>query len=166
MSQRSIAMLVAALAIFAVAAGCGGGDDGDSTAAETSSDTDAPALTKAEFIKQGDKICATASKEYNEGIEDFSTENEVSQAKGPTEEQEEEVLAEIVLPRIKVEMEELRELGPPDGEEERVDVIFTGVEEVVAEGEDDPSTVAGNENPFADPNAEAKAFGFKVCGQS
>ncbi len=165
MSKRSIAMLTAALAIFAVAAGCGGGDDGDGAAKAGSSD-DAPALTKAEFIEQGDEICKEASEEYGAGIEEFLTENDVSQAKGPTVEQEEELLAEIVLPRIKVEMEELRELGPPEGEEERVDEIFTGVEDVVAEGESDPSTVAGNENPFADPNAKAKAFGFEVCGQS
>jgi hypothetical protein len=158
-------MLAAALAIFAVAAGCGGGDDG-STAETDSPDTDAPALTKAEFVKQGDEICAAASEEYGEGIEDFFTENDVSQTKGPTTEQEEELLAEIILPRIKTEMEELRELGPPEGEEQRVDEIFTGVEEAVAEGESDPSTVAGGENPFADPNAKAKAFGFEVCGRS
>jgi hypothetical protein len=161
MSKRSIAMLAAALALFALAAGCGGGDDGDDTPAEAS--PDAPALTKAEFIKQGDRICATASEEYGEGIEAFIEENDWPSRE---EEEEEELLAEIVLPRIRVEMEELRELGPPEGEEERVDVIFTGVEEVVAEGEADPSTVTGNENPFADPNAEAKTFGFKVCGQS
>lgn len=165
MSRRLIVVLLGALAIAALAAGCGGGDDENTTVEATSSDT-GPALTKAEFIEQGDKICLTASREYGEGIEEFLTENNVSQAKGPSPEQEEELLAEIILPRIKVEMEELRELGPPEGEEERVDEIFTGVEEVVAEGEDDPSTVSGNENPFAEPNAKAKAFGFEVCGQT
>jgi hypothetical protein len=163
-SKRLIAMLVGALAIAAVASGCGSDDNGDSTA-ETSSSA-GPALSKAAFIKQGDKICLEASREYGKGIEDFLEENEVSQAKGPTSEQEEELLADIILPRIKAEMEELRELGPPKGEEEQVDEIFTAVEEVVAEGEDDPSTVTGNENPFAEPNAKAEAFGFEVCGQT
>lgn len=164
MSKRLIAMLVGVLAIAAVAAGCGSDDDGDSTT-ETSSSA-GPALSKAEFIKQGDEICLTASNEYGERAEDFLEENEVSQAKGPNPEQEEELLADIILPRIKVEMEELRELGPPKGEEEQVDEIFTAVEEIVDEGEDDPSTVTGNENPFAEPNAKAEAFGFEVCGQT
>jgi hypothetical protein len=163
-SNRLIAMLVGALAIAAVAVGCGSDDDGDSTA-ETGSSA-GPALSKAEFIEQGDEICLEASKEYGEGIEDFLSENDVSQTKGPTPEQEEELFADVVLPRIKVEMEELRELGPPKGEEERVDAIFTGVEEVVAEGEEDPGSLAGGKNPFVEPNAKAKAFGFEVCGQT
>jgi hypothetical protein len=164
-SKRLIAVLLGTLAIAALVAGCGGGDDEGTTVEATSSDT-GPALTKAEFIEQGDEICLTASNDRGKEIEDFLEENNVSQAKGPTTEQEEELLGEIVLPRIGAQMEELRELGPPEGEEERVDEIFTAVEEVVAEGEDDPSTVIGNENPFAEPNAKAEAFGFEVCGQT
>lgn len=165
MSTRLIAILLGALAIAALAAGCGG-DDNDDTTVETTASDSGPALAKAEFIKQGDEICLAASTDYGEGIEDFLEEEGLSEGDEPTAEQEEELISEIVLPRIDTEMEELRELGPPEGEENRVDEIFTGVEEVVAEGEDDPSTVIGSENPFAEPNAKAKAFGFEVCGQS
>jgi hypothetical protein len=163
-SKRLIATLVGALAIAAVAAGCGSDDNGDNTT-ETSSSA-GPALSKATFVKRGDEICLKAANEYGKQAEDFLEESGVSQAKGPNPEQEEELLADIILPRIKVEMEELRELGPPKGEEEKVDEIFTAVEEIVDEGEDDPSTVTGNENPFAEPNAKAEAFGFEVCGQT
>jgi hypothetical protein len=48
-----IALSVAALAVLALA-GCGGGDSTDTTTASTE---EAPALTKAELISQGDAIC-------------------------------------------------------------------------------------------------------------
>lgn len=49
--------MVSSLAALALA-GCGGGDDGDSTAAAPVETTEAAALSKEELIAQGDGICA------------------------------------------------------------------------------------------------------------
>jgi hypothetical protein len=172
MSKRFIATIVGALVVAALVAGCGGGGGGnggtDSTAANGGgSDNDsAPALTKAEFIKQGDKICSESTKKFLEEVRKFTSDNGIDPSEAPSQEQEEELLTEVILPQFRVEAEELDALGPPKGEEQEVEEIISGLEEVIDEGEADPSSVSGSEDPFAEVNQKAKDFGFKVCGES
>ncbi|MGB7684552.1 MAG: hypothetical protein WBL45_02070 [Solirubrobacterales bacterium] len=174
MSKRFIATLAGALAVVVLVAGCGGGSDSESSSADTSTPAEtsapdsngAPALTKAEFIKQGDEICAGVSGKIAQSLDEYMTENGISETEGPTEEQEEGLVSEAVLPEYQLVAEELGALGAPEGEEEQVAEIVTGMEEVVAEGEEDPASVIGTDDPFADVNAKAVAFGFKVCGES
>ena len=77
MSKALVVALVAFAAIAMIVAGCGGG--GDST-------TDSGSLTKAEFLKQGNAVCAKGNKEIEEGFEEFEKENGL-QNKQPTEAQ-------------------------------------------------------------------------------
>ncbi len=168
-SKRFITMIVAALAIVVLVAGCGGGSDsGDSSAADTSSPekSTGPALTKAEFIKQGDEICTTTEAEVAAEVLIYSEDNGFDEAEGPTEEQEEGLVTEVVLPGFQALAGELAELGPPEGEEAQVEEIIDGIEEVVADGEADPGSVIGTDDPFADINEKATEFGFKVCGDA
>ena len=169
MSKRFIATLAGALAIVVLVAGCGGGgDSSDTTAADTSgADTsDAPALSKAEFIKQGDEICAETGQKLQEGITDFTTEKGLDGGQEPSEEEAEELVTDVILPLIQTEAEEIDALGAPKGEEAEVEEIVVGIEEGVAEGLDDPSIATGSENPFADIDQRSQDFGFKVCGAS
>ena len=53
MNKASLAVLAVLVALAALVAGCGDGDDSDTTAT----------LTKAEFIKQGDRICEKAEEQ-------------------------------------------------------------------------------------------------------
>jgi hypothetical protein len=168
MSKRFIATLAAALAIVVLVAGCGGGSDSsDSTAADTGgADTsDAPALSKAEFIKQGDEICAETGQKLQEGITDFSSENGLDEGE-PSEEQAEELVTEVILPLIQEQAEEIDALGAPKGEEAEVEEIVAGLEEAVDEGLEDPSIATGSDNPFADVDQRSQDFGFNVCGAS
>jgi pyruvate/2-oxoglutarate dehydrogenase complex dihydrolipoamide acyltransferase (E2) component len=175
-SKRFIAMLAGALAIVVLVAGCGGGSDsGDGSTASADNNTaqadsgdgassNAPALSKAEFIKQGDEICSNAAKSFAEGVVKFMSENGIDESEGPSEEQEEELITEVILPAYQTQAEELGELGPPKGEEDAVAEIVTGFEEVVADGEGDPSSVVGGDDPFADAKSKAREFGLQVCG--
>ena len=61
MSKRLIAMLAGVMAIAIVAAGCGSSSDSTPTPF---------VLTKAEFIKQGDAICAKGSEALSQEAED------------------------------------------------------------------------------------------------
>lgn len=168
MSKRFIAMLAGALAVVALVAGCGSSDNGDSTAAaETSSaDTnDAPPLSKAEFIKQGDEICGETGVKLLEGIDEFAKEHG-SEDSGPSEEEAEELVLDVILPLIQTQAEELDALGAPKGEEAKVEEIVAGLEEAVTEGQEDPSTATGTESPFVEVDQKSADFGFKVCGSS
>ena len=167
MSKRFIATLAGALAIVALVAGCGGGSDsGDSSAADTSSPekSTGPALTKAEFIKQGDEICKKTAEELNEGIASYTSENGLDESE-PSEEQQEELVSEVILPAFRAEGEELGALGPPTGDEEDVEEIVTGIEDAVTDAEGDLSSAITGDSPLEDANAKAREFGFEVCGQ-
>jgi len=147
----AIAVLVA---LAALVAGCGGGDD---TTDETVT------LTKAEFIKQGDAICKEANEENETEAEEFAEENDFTLEKA-SEEQLEEAVAEVLVPSLNKQVEELDALGAPEGDEDQVEEIVVSLEDVAGEIEDDPSAVF-DEKTLQKPSQLAKAYGFKVCGE-
>lgn len=170
MSKRFIATLAGALAIVVLVVGCGGGDDsGDSGSSETSApaetsapDNGAPALSKAEFIKQGDAICTETATTLAQGTKEFFGAAGLDESEEPSEEVQEELVGEVFLPAYQTQAEELAALGAPEGEEETVEGIVTGFEEAIADAEGDLGG-AISDDPFADVKAEAADFGFTVC---
>lgn len=159
MSKRLIVALFGVLAIAVVIAGCGSSSNEESTSS----------LTKAEFIKQGDAICQKANDQNEGEFEAFAKENGISESKAPTEAQEEEIATGILLPSISGQLEGIRALGAPEGEEEQVNEILETVEGEVEEAEAEPAVLfeeeKGAESPFAEGNKMAREYGFKVCGQ-
>ncbi len=159
MSKRLAALLFGALAIAVVVAGCG-----------SSSNESSSSITKAELIKKGDAICAKAEKKNEGEFEEFAEENGLSEKKEPTEAQNEEIATSILLPSVSGQLEDIRALGAPEGEEEQVDEILETVEGEVEEAEAEPSLLfeaeeeKGGESPFASGNRMAREYGFKVCG--
>lgn len=142
-----------AFAVIAViAAGCGGG----SSSASTSS------LTKAEFIKQGDKTCAKGNEEIEEGFKESKAGEE---GKEPSKAEAVELSETVLLPAVKKESEELRALGvPSDGGE--ITTILDELDEAIEEGEENPEALVSSESEeiFGPVNKLATKYGFKVCG--
>jgi hypothetical protein len=157
LSKRLIAMLAGVMAIAIVAAGCGSsGDSTDTTVV----------LTKTEFIKQGDAICAKGSKTLSQEAEDFADENNIDTNK-PTKEQQEEVIATVVGPALQTQADELSELSAPDGEEDKTAAIIDALETGAEELEDNPGALleSNGKGPLDKANELANEFGFKECGQ-
>jgi hypothetical protein len=156
-------MLFGVLAIAVIAAGCGSSSDSSSSEESTSS------ISKAELIKQGDAICAKSEKENEAEFEEFVEENGLSENKEPTEAQKEELATSILLPSVSSQIEGIRALGAPSGEEEEVSEILDTVQEEIEEGEAEPSSLFEAEeegaSPFAEGNELAREYGFKICGQ-
>ena len=157
MSKRFIALLAALAALALIVAGCGSGSD--STSNETTS-----SLTKAEFVKQGNAICAKGSKEINEGFEKFAKENGFSEKKQPSKAELEEGIESIVIPGVRKEIEGIRALGPPD---EEAEAVLDAAEEGLEKGEEDPSLLAKEESagPFAKANKLSREYGLTKCGE-
>jgi uncharacterized Zn finger protein len=161
-SKPFIALLAALAAISMIVAGCGGGDDStDSTASSDSS-----GLTKAEFLKQGNAICAKGEKELNEEFEKFAEEENLSENKPPTEAQLAKATEEFFLPIIKEQVEGVAALSPPAGEEQQVDKVVSAAEAAIEEAEEDPGSLANEkEDPFAEANELATEYGLTKCGE-
>jgi hypothetical protein len=155
LSKGLLGSIVGLLAIVLLAAGCGGGDDTSSTTAT---------LTKAEFLKQGNQICAEGNKEIDAGFEEFAKENNLGKNEEPTEAQLEESAETIILPGVTKQVEGVAALPVPSGEEEKVDPIIDGAEEALEEAEADPSILTDEKNdPFAEVNKLAGAYGLTAC---
>lgn len=141
--------LVPLLALVLVA-GCGGGGGGDR-------------LTREQFVAQADAICK----------------RQVARIKAvpqPKTLEELEEYADKVLPLAREEIDQLRELEPPEADEEKVDRMLDEVEATVSaverigaaakSGDQAELQAAIAEGQAADARAErvARELGLKVCG--
>lgn len=155
MNKASLSALAVLVALAALVAGCGGGDDTTDEATVT--------LTKTEFIKQGDAICKEANEENEAEAEEYAEENGFTLEKASKDELEEAV-ADVLVPSLEKQAEELDALGAPEGDEETVEAIVTALEDSTAEIEDDPGLIFSGKS-LEKANKLAENYGFKVCGE-
>jgi hypothetical protein len=154
---RLIALIGAVMAFAAIVAGCG----------SSSSSTESTAsLSKAEFVKQGNAICEAGNKEINAGFEEFAKEREFSKTKQPSPAEIEEGAEEIVVPSIRKQIDQIKALGAPEGEEEQVEAFVENAETQLEKGEEDASLLADeSKHLFASVNEEGKALGLTACAE-
>jgi hypothetical protein len=137
------------VATAALVAGCGGGD------ASTSS------VTKAQFIRQADKVCEHADQRQEILSRKFSIEGT---SNNPSKAEQIRILRAVGLQPLKVEGEELSELGAPEGDEEQVDELVSSFEEAFAEAAAEPLSMLQEPNgPYAQASKLAAAYGLKAC---
>jgi hypothetical protein len=143
-------MGVAAMA-FSLA-GCGGGGDKQSGA---------PSVGKEAFIKRADAICMKTDGQQKAAQKAFLKKYPEASA---TKLWEEKLVLAAALPPVKAEAEELANLAPPSGDEQRIEAIVTGLEEAVEKGEAEPGVlVTKGAGPFASLERLAREYGFKAC---
>jgi hypothetical protein len=148
--KRFIALSAALAAVALIAAGCG---SDDSTTDSTAS------LTKAEFVKQGNAICAAGNKEINAGFNEA-----LPKGKQPSKAELDEAIETVLIPSISKQIEEIRALGAPEGEEEAVEDFLAGAEEELEKGEEEPAYLATDAS-FKNTNQEGKALGLTSCAE-
>jgi hypothetical protein len=150
---HGIALLVGVLALPLLVAGCGGDDDSSS----------GPTISKAVFIKKADAVCAGGNKRLEVSFAHFLEKNK--NIKHPSKADFEELVGEAVVPNLRREIKEIRALGAPDGDEDKVDGILTALEEGLETAESNPQLAAkSSEAVFGISSRLAKEYGLKVCG--
>lgn len=155
LSRVCLALAVGLLAIAAV--GCGG---------DSADGSDAEPLTKAQYIEEGEKICKKIDKAQMTAFLDFQNENPKRVESKPGRE---ELILTAGLPSVEKGIEEFRELGVPEGDEEEVEKFLSAMEVALDEAKDDPLLVAESESgltPFDQPDAIAKKYGFVACSDT
>lgn len=154
MTRKALWLLGCALAAGLIAAGCGGDDDDDGGGEQTAADG---APTKAEFIAQANEICAKGVREITEEA------GKVLRGGQPTPEQVREFVTGTLVPRIRKRLDQLRELRPPEGDEDRVDAIFDAAENAADQLEEDPTALTGGARAFAEANRVSLEYGLRSC---
>jgi hypothetical protein len=156
LNKGLLALLAGALAVTLFVAGCGSSGGTTSTAS----------ISKVEFLKQGNAICAKGNEQIEAQFEEFTKENNLSKTEAPPKAVREEAAEDILIPAINQQVEEIKALGIPAGDEGEVEEIFATVEEAVEEGEGDPAALFGNEpGKFKEANKLSREYGLTVCGE-
>jgi hypothetical protein len=148
--------ILGALAAGLIAAGCGSDDNNDKQSFGTSVGSASTAsLTKADFVTQANAICKTANQELDQA----------GQALGqsPTPEELDSFVTDNVTPTIQTELDAIRGLGAPAGDEQTVNAILAAADSGLQSLQADPSLLTGGD-PFGEANQLADDYGLTVCG--
>jgi hypothetical protein len=141
MNQRTVMSLAAVVALTgALASGCGGGGDG---------------LSKSDYIKQADAICAKDSKKLNAASRKFGSK--------PTQRQLNHYVTANFVPTIEDQIKELRRLEAPNSDQAKLTKIYDEVDRGLRKLKTQPQLLTKG-NPFKKANQGAQAYGLKVCG--
>jgi hypothetical protein len=157
---RWIGGIAVVVFLLVVGVGCGSGS-GDTT----------PDISKAEFVKKADFICAdykrqrlaAAEKEYNPKQRQGS---HIVGAKA-TEELEDElrelankVLQEKTIPILRTQHEKLEALGAPAGDEEKIEKMLDNMEQATDEIEEEGFEGLVGGNQFDQFEKEVQKYGL------
>lgn len=165
MNWRSLVAVGACLALAVVALGCGGGDS--STEASTTNAANTASMTKAEFIAYADPICQKANKRKLAMVRAYGVEHHLGPRNPLAGEEAARLMLTVVLPDIKAQAEKLAAMEAPPNDAHDVDAIALEILKAVEKAELKPKLIFQHStSPFLKPNAMARKFGFKVCGQN
>ena len=164
MAKALLPVLVVALA------GCGGGESATTNAESELSDK---TPTKRAYLARGDAICADAQAEL------ARLQPKIDKARAASGDEQVELAKEIWREQIGILdgfSSEIKALGAPPGDEERIREFVRSLDEGERLGRDILSHVEDGDEPpqelvedYAQSayrgNALARAYGFKVCGR-
>jgi hypothetical protein len=115
------------------------------------------AISKDDFVTKANKICADGDTELATASE------EVGDA--PSEEDLEAFVTDTVVPNIQDQHDAIEDLGAPEGDEDAVDDMLSGLQDGIEAIEADPvGMLTADSDPFADANAAADELGLTDCG--
>jgi hypothetical protein len=143
-----------ALVIALVFTGCGGDDSSSSTTS----------ISKEEFIAKADGVCKQGTKRLEAGLVRFLTNGKEVQK--PSQADNEKFIIAVLTPSLRREIKEIRALGVPDGDEEKVEAMIAALEEGLETAEGDPEAVAAGSTDivFGIASRLAGEYGLETCG--
>jgi hypothetical protein len=146
--KQLIVLVAGVLAAALVVAGCGSSDS---------------SISKAEFVKKADAVCKKGEEEVQKDFGTFAKKHE--NVKKPTEADYAELVDAVLVENVEAEVNDIRALGAPEGDEKEVEAMLEAREESIEKAQDNPKAVIkSNEDIFGEASKLAKAYGLKECG--
>ncbi len=171
--------ILAAACIALLFSGCGGSSGDSSSSSDTSGggasgDTqivvEGNSLTKAEFIKQADRICEQQRGQFEEKFEEIVGAgglNALASVKLP---KAEALVYEAYAPPHEQIVEQVSALGAPDGDEQVITALLEAIQTGVDEAEREPLKFSQSTKEDFPSVAKAERlsieYGLNICGQS
>lgn len=121
--------------------------------------SDETRLSNDEFLKQGNAICDTGNTAIDAAAAElFASGDE------PTPEQLATFGNDVLVPNVQRQIDGLKKLKPPADLEKDVDQMVADAQKALDKISDDPAAaLGGDEDLFADVNAQAAAIGLTSC---
>lgn len=146
MKRGGLAFILLAAVLAVVLGGCG--SDSDTTGS----------LPKAEYMKQAEVVCQSYESEREEvlgkGLEEVGT--------NPKPAQKEELLLNV-LATYENMTEQLRDLGVPEGQEQKAEAMLEAMDEAVEKAKANPESAFTSDLPFREANKQVQALGLDNC---
>lgn len=146
--------------LLLVGGACGGDDESDTTSADeigTVTDEVSATPTKAEFIAEADQICRAGNDELDAEANKLGAD--------PTQAQKESFASDVLVPGVQDQIDSIRALGAPEGDEDEVEELLDEAQSGVDALEEDPSLITSDDDPFTEANDLAADYGLKVCSE-
>ena len=149
MRVRVAGLLVAGLAVTLGLGACGDGGDEDR-------------LTQAEFVAQGNRICGQTRETVDQAAQTaFPNRGNV-----PTGDEVQRFADDTLVPQLKRELEELKELNPPEDDEEDVQEIIEAGENAADQTSTRGVLLQNRDRSPLNRYAElASRYGLETCGR-
>jgi hypothetical protein len=152
MSRGSIALAAVAMVAFTALAGCGGASDSNRGGS----------ISKQAFIAKADAICKKGTERLQAAIFDV-LKSQRNLAKVSKAEQE-KIVTTAIVPSVNQEVKDLRALGIPEGDEEKVEAIVAALEEGAETAERNPEAVTKSTDAvFGIASRIAGEYGLEAC---
>jgi hypothetical protein len=154
---RRIAPALLAVAIAFAAIGCGD-DDEDSASTTTSSE-----LTKAQFIREANRICKQQDAKIERASQQFFA--DAPNDKEPPASEVAQFGKKTVFPAIQDEIDRIRALGAPEGDEDEVQKMLEAAESGLSKLEAEPDQLERGAiaSSFEEFQKLASAYGLDEC---
>ena len=148
--KRIAGVMLGALVVIAA---CGGGGSS--------------ALSKDEFVKQGNAIC----QKGNDAIDSTGSSFFSDSTQQPDPATVQKFFKETVSPNVKKQVDDLDKLNPPKELQAQVDKLVADARAALTKlqeqiDKDPNAALNSNEDPFANVNKEASAIGLVACASS
>lgn len=142
-------------------AGCG---SSSSTATTTTTATTAM-ITKAEFVAKGNAICLGGNKKEAAGFAAFAKKHGISEKEEPTKAQQAELVETVFAPNIQSQIDAVKALGAPSGQEQQVTSALATAQEALNKVKAKPEIAFGKPGPFKATGEQLHALGLTQCAK-
>jgi hypothetical protein len=155
-----IPLLIMTMAIAAIAGGCG--DDDASGGYGGSSDS---ASDKAQFVKAANDVCARSKRQIQRDVQEFAASYAASHPDNPSPSAAlPGGLRQIAIPAVQRQLNEIRELDVPVGEDDQVEAIAAAMQQGIDAAKRQPlRTSTQFVQGFKRFGELARRYGLKTC---
>jgi hypothetical protein len=156
----SVVKVIAITALCVPVAACG------SSKSNSSSTSSKPAITKAQFLAQGNAICTKGDARQNADVVAYAKAHHISLKKMPTRAQLVALVRHVSVPDIQASISSLRALGAPKGDEQKVTAMLDASQQALDRIRQNPSLLAGNTSPFTGASGRLHSYGLIECAKN